>query len=221
VNALTEPVIYTFLQALPIPVKASKRSPGYSPDSLLQEELSLTRAVALLSGAFVALAVASHAAAQAPHKQLTVEDIFAHGPLVPKPPATLAWSPDGKHLTYLDGGELMDVDPVTGKVHVMVSAAKMDSLGGKPGSERDRDHRERYNMAMAPSGSTTCITARACRSALPAPLPAMIQSSRPTAPASHSFAIMRSPSYIFAHQACPPLLSRPCPALRQAKGNQY
>ena len=64
-----------------------------------------------------------------------------------KPPETLAWSPDGKHLTYLDGGELMDVDPATGKVHVMVSAAKMASLGGKAGSERDRDHRERYNMA--------------------------------------------------------------------------
>ena len=59
----------------------------------------------------------------------------------------MTWSPDGKHLTYLDGGELMDVDPVTGKTHVMVSAAKMDSLDGRGGSERDRDHRERYNMA--------------------------------------------------------------------------
>jgi dipeptidyl-peptidase-4 len=108
----------------------------------------LTRAAALLSAVFVALALASHsAAAQAPQKQLTVEAIFAHGPLVPKAPETLAWSPDGKHLTYLEGGELMDVDPVTGKVHVMVSAAKMASLDGRAGSERDRDHRERYNMA--------------------------------------------------------------------------
>jgi dipeptidyl-peptidase-4 len=108
----------------------------------------LTRAAALLSAVFVAIAFASHsAAAQAPQKQLTVEDLFAHGPLVPKAPETLAWSPDGKHLTYLDGGELMDVDPVTGKVHVMVSAAKMASLDGSGGSEQDRDHRDRYNMA--------------------------------------------------------------------------
>ena len=108
----------------------------------------MTRAAALLSAVFVAIALASHsAAAQAPQKQLTVEDLFAHGPLVPKAPETLAWSPDGKHLTYLDGGELMDVDPVTGKVHVMVSAAKMASLDGSGGSEQDRDHRDRYNMA--------------------------------------------------------------------------
>jgi dipeptidyl-peptidase-4 len=107
----------------------------------------LTRAAALFSVVFVALSLASHAAAQAPQKQLTVEDLFANGPLVPRPPESLAWSPDGKHLTYLEGGELMDVDPVTGKVHVMVSAAKMAALDGKAGSEQDRDHRERYNMA--------------------------------------------------------------------------
>ncbi len=107
----------------------------------------MTRTAALLSAAFVALSLASHAAAQAPQKQLTVEAIYAHGPLVPKAPETLDWSPDGKHLTYLDGGELMDVDPVTGKTRVMVSAAKMASLDGTSGSERDRDHRERYNMA--------------------------------------------------------------------------
>jgi dipeptidyl-peptidase-4 len=108
----------------------------------------LTRAAALLSAVFVALTLAFHAAAvQAQDKQLTVEAIFAHGPLVPKPPEQLDWSPDGKHLTYLDGGELMDVDPVTGKTHVMVSAAKMESLESSNGSERDRDHRQRYKMA--------------------------------------------------------------------------
>jgi dipeptidyl-peptidase 4 len=108
----------------------------------------LTRAAALSFSVFVALSFgSSFAGAQAPQKQLTVEAIFAHGPLVPKPPEQLDWSPDGKHLTYLEGGELMDVDPITGKVHVMVSAAKMASLDGSGGSEQDRDHRERYNMA--------------------------------------------------------------------------
>ena len=50
-------------------------------------------------------------AAQAPAKPLTVEAIFAHGPLIGDPPDELTWSPDGKHLTYLDGGELIDLDP--------------------------------------------------------------------------------------------------------------
>jgi dipeptidyl-peptidase-4 len=95
-----------------------------------------------------ALAFAAHPiAAQAPQKALTVEAIFAHGPLIGRPPSELTWSPDGKHLTYLDGGELIDLDPGTGKPHVMVSRAKLASLFGTDGSERDRDHRDRYNMA--------------------------------------------------------------------------
>src|ERR1700689_5396049 len=81
--------------------------------------------------------------AQAPEKPLTINAIFAHGPLVGEPPDQLTWSPHGKHLTYLDGGELMDVDPATGKTHVLVSAAKMENLNAGSDSERDRDHRQR------------------------------------------------------------------------------
>jgi dipeptidyl-peptidase-4 len=93
------------------------------------------------------------AAAQAPGKPLTpakaltVEAIFSHGPLIGELPDQLTWSPDGKHLTYLDGGQLIDVDAATGKVHVLVSAAKMAPLDGSNGSEQDRDHRTRYNMS--------------------------------------------------------------------------
>jgi dipeptidyl-peptidase-4 len=86
-------------------------------------------------------------AAQAPQKPLTVEGIFAHGPLIGTPPSGLTWSPDGKHLTYLDGGELVDLDPGTGKPHVLVSRAKLATLSGVNSSETDRDHRERYKMA--------------------------------------------------------------------------
>ena len=108
----------------------------------------MTRAAALLPLVFAALLLALLTpAAQAQDKQLTVEAIFAHGPLVPKAPEQFDWSPDGKHLTYLEGNELMDVDPMTGKVHVLVSAAKMDSLNGNDGSEQDRDHRQRYKMS--------------------------------------------------------------------------
>jgi dipeptidyl-peptidase-4 len=102
--------------------------------------LSLSAAVALFLATFPL-----HA--QAPQQPLTVEAIFAHGPLIGHPPEGLTWSPDGKHLSYLDGGELIDIDPATAKSHVLVSRAKLASLSGAAGSETDRDHRARYNMA--------------------------------------------------------------------------
>ena len=92
--------------------------------------------------------VAFASAAQTPAKPLTVEAIFGHGPMIGEIPDELTWSPDGKHLAYLNhGGELMDVDPATGRVQVLVSADKMASMHNLDGSEIDRDHRERYNMA--------------------------------------------------------------------------
>ena len=78
---------------------------------------------------------------------LTVEKIYAHGHLAGDPPAGLTWSPDGEHLTYLDGGELIDIDPGSGKPHVMVSRAKIKSLQGSGASEQDKDHRSRYGQA--------------------------------------------------------------------------
>jgi dipeptidyl-peptidase-4 len=86
-------------------------------------------------------------AAQAPAKPLTVEAIFAHGPLIGTLPSGVSWSPDGKHLTYLDGEELMEIDPANGKARVLVSRAKMAELAGTGASEKDSDHRERYKMA--------------------------------------------------------------------------
>lgn len=77
---------------------------------------------------------------------LTVEKIFAHGPLIGRAPEDVTWSPDGKHLSYLDGGELIDLDPGSGKPHVIVSRSKMTSLEGAAASEQDRDHRARYDM---------------------------------------------------------------------------
>jgi dipeptidyl-peptidase-4 len=84
-----------------------------------------------------------------------VEAIFAHGPLIGHPPGELTWSPDGKHLTYIDGGELIDLGPGLGaaadsgkgKSHVLVSRAKLAALTGGGESETDRDHRDRFKMA--------------------------------------------------------------------------
>src|SRR5579859_7122728 len=81
-------------------------------------------------------------------KPLTVEAIFGHSPITGTPPRGVEWSPDGQHLTYLDGGELVDIDPGHGKGHILVSHAKLATLTAKGGlSEEDRDHRERYGMA--------------------------------------------------------------------------
>jgi dipeptidyl-peptidase-4 len=109
---------------------------------------------ARISSAFILIPLASLLlAAQAPEnplpaqKTLTVDAIFAHGSLIGNPPGQLTWSPDGKHLTYLDGGELIDLDPGTGKPHVLVSRAKLITLMQGKASETDRDHRERYKMA--------------------------------------------------------------------------
>jgi dipeptidyl-peptidase-4 len=117
----------------------------------------------LLSAVVSVSYAALSCAAQAPAKPLTVEAIFAHGPLIGTPPEGLTWSPDGKHLSYLDGGELIDLEPGlelelgpghdSGKnpnqprPHVLVSRAKLAALAGAAGSETDRDHRDRYKMA--------------------------------------------------------------------------
>jgi dipeptidyl-peptidase-4 len=80
-----------------------------------------------------------------------VEAIYAHGPMIGHPPEDLTWSPDAKHLTYLEDGELMDLQPGMDsgavKPHVLVSRAKLASLMGESESEIDRDHRDRYKMA--------------------------------------------------------------------------
>lgn len=108
----------------------------------------MSRAVAVVAGVFCcALGALSGAAAQERTIPLSVEKIYAHGPLIGSRPEGITWSPDSKHLTYLDGGELVDLDPGSGKPHVLVSRAKLAALEGAPGSEQDRDHRARYKMA--------------------------------------------------------------------------
>jgi dipeptidyl-peptidase 4 len=109
----------------------------------------LTRATVVVLFSLVAFPFASlpaHAQG-APEKKITVEDIFAHGPLLGHPPDQLRWSPDGKHLTYLESGELLEVDSATGKTHVMVNRSKMTPLNEPGGTEEERDHRNRYHMA--------------------------------------------------------------------------
>jgi len=94
------------------------------------------------------LLCASGAGGQEPSKELTVEKIFGHGPMAGIPPSGVAWSPDAQHLTYLDGGELVEIDPGMGKQRILVSHTKLATLRAKSAlNEEDKDHRERYRMA--------------------------------------------------------------------------
>lgn len=102
----------------------------------------------VVAGCVALLSLSPAPAAHAQTIPLTVEKIYAHGPLIGRVPKDLVWSPDGRHVTYMDGGELIDLDPGTGKPHVLISRAKMAPLTGAPaGSEQDKDHRERYGEA--------------------------------------------------------------------------
>ena len=108
----------------------------------------MTRPRALSSLALLVLTLLHNPPpAHAQSVPLTVEKIYAHGPLIGNLPEAIQWSPDGKHLSYLDGGELIDLDPGSGKPHVLVSRTKINSIEGAPASEQDRDHRIRYDQA--------------------------------------------------------------------------
>jgi dipeptidyl-peptidase 4 len=97
--------------------------------------------LAIISAAPLALV------AQSSQKPLTVDAIYGHGSVIGNGPEQLTWSPDGKHLTYLESGQLIDLDPASGHPHVLISRAKLAPLTRDNGTETDRDHRQRYNMA--------------------------------------------------------------------------
>ena len=85
--------------------------------------------------------------AGAQQKRLTVEGIFARGPIAGEPPQQLTWSPNGKHLTYIESGQMVEVDAATGRTHVLISREKLAPLTREGGTEQDIDHRARYHMA--------------------------------------------------------------------------
>ena len=85
--------------------------------------------------------------AQSSGRQLTVEDIFAHGPLIGHPPEEFVWSPDGARLTYLGAEGLMQIDAVSGQSSVLVAQSKIATFSAGAADEQDRDHRSRYKQA--------------------------------------------------------------------------
>ena len=107
---------------------------------------SFARWVAFASLAAVLLVFGARA--QEPGNELSVEKIFGLEPLAGTPPSGITWSPDAQHLSYIDGGELIEIEPGVGKPHILVGHSKLATLSAKKAlNEEDRDHRERYSMS--------------------------------------------------------------------------
>ncbi|HME57018.1 MAG TPA: hypothetical protein VKF63_01675, partial [Terracidiphilus sp.] len=108
----------------------------------------MTRTAAVLIAAVTALSLSTFPLdAQTQAKPLTVEAIYGHGPLIGMQPEGMAWSPDGKHLTFMSVGELSEIEPGSDDAYVVANRARFASFSGAGASETDRDHRERYKMA--------------------------------------------------------------------------
>ena len=129
-------------------ISGTRSTPTMLIESARPEGIPLKCHFVCVSTAFASLLLVSTILpAQENAKPLTVEGLFSQSDVLGAPPEGLAWSPDGQHLTYLDGGELIDLDPAMRKPHVLVSRAKLATLVGGKETEQDRDHRERYKMA--------------------------------------------------------------------------
>ena len=124
--------------------------PSHICSSVTLALISLSAAASLhpvCPGLSARLQARSTSETKAETRPLTVEAIYGHRPIGGSAPQGLTWSPDGQHLTYLEGGELLDLDPQTAKTRVLVSKVKLSSLTGDTTTEKDRDHRARYGMA--------------------------------------------------------------------------
>jgi dipeptidyl-peptidase-4 len=79
---------------------------------------------------------------------------FANSDPTGYPPKDGSWSPDGTRLTFLatdsriaHPGDIIQVEAATGKASVLATAAQLSALSSDKIDEKDRDHRERYEMA--------------------------------------------------------------------------
>lgn len=104
------------------------------------------------------LAVAALAQQPAPQtsNELTIERIFAPGGLTGQGPQDIKWSPDGTKLSFVQRddsgqhGQLLYVDPATGKTAVLVTEQKLQSLAPPAStikSEIQRENAARYGVA--------------------------------------------------------------------------
>jgi dipeptidyl-peptidase-4 len=79
-------------------------------------------------------------------KQWTVKEIFGGPSLTGFPPDGISWSPDGSRATYIsEDGDVMQVEVSDGKPKKLLDHTKINSLLSANITEKDRDHRARYD----------------------------------------------------------------------------
>jgi len=77
----------------------------------------------------------------------TIQEIFGHsGADTGTPPQDMAWSPDGRRVTWIsDNGDLLELQPPNTHPKTLIPYDKIASLLNANLPERDRDHRARYD----------------------------------------------------------------------------
>ncbi|MGC2639018.1 MAG: alpha/beta fold hydrolase [Acidobacteriaceae bacterium] len=77
----------------------------------------------------------------------TVAEIFGRDRVsTGEPPQGISWSPDGKRATWIDeDGNLMQIQPPETQPQKLLPAQKITALLNATISEKDRDHRDRYD----------------------------------------------------------------------------
>lgn len=85
----------------------------------------------------------SQATPATPTHPWTVKEIYS-GNLTGYPPSGMSWSPDGKRVTYLSDGNVMQIQVADGKLTKLIDHAKIAFLLNAKISEQARDHRGRY-----------------------------------------------------------------------------
>jgi dipeptidyl-peptidase-4 len=85
--------------------------------------------------------------AQGAAKPVTVEQLYRLQQAT-EPPQTVAWSPDGTRLSYInDDGELVAVQGGSGTSEVLINHDRMKAINEAPTSEHDLNNRTRYKQA--------------------------------------------------------------------------
>jgi dipeptidyl-peptidase-4 len=105
---------------------------------------------------FLSVFLAAFICAAAAAQELTIQSIYAPNGLTGRAPDTVRWSPDSKKASYFlhqeqgDNADLYYINVTSAKPAVLVSSEKIASMkppviGSK--DDREKDNRERYNVA--------------------------------------------------------------------------
>ena len=88
----------------------------------------------------------SHSQPTPGNKPWTVKEIFGGPSLTGYPPGGISWAPDGSRATYIaDSGDVMQVEVTDGNLKKLLDHTKISALLNPNISEKDRDHRARYD----------------------------------------------------------------------------